>query len=161
MEKDCTNCKYEKSSGLDEPCLSCTVENDHFVPKESTLKDSGDRTSFETGAVRDMHTGKGRYDLIPWGAIGELAKHCEDGAIKYGERNIDKGIPIHSLIDSGIRHLSRYLQGHKDEPHLRAALWNIAWAMEFEVNMPEMQDIPNRLKEVEDDGSGTNTEGKA
>lgn len=30
------------------------------------IKDSGDRTEFETGAKRDMHAGKGRMDLLPW-----------------------------------------------------------------------------------------------
>ena len=109
------------------------------------IKDSGHRREFDTGAVRDMAEGKGRFDLLPWTAISELAKHCEAGALKYGERNIDKGLPIHSLIDSGIRHLCRYLQGETDEPHLRAALWNIAWATEFEVNKPDMQDIPARI----------------
>ena len=49
------------------------------------IKDSGDRTEFTTGAVRDMHLGKGRMDLLPVTAIIELSKHCENGAIKYGE----------------------------------------------------------------------------
>ena len=31
----------------------------------SSIKDSGDRTEFETGAVRDMREGKGRCDLMP------------------------------------------------------------------------------------------------
>lgn len=108
------------------------------------IKDSGDRTAFDTGAVRDMHQGKGRYDLLPWEAIHELAIHCEEGALKYGERNCEKGIPIHSLIDSAFRHLSRYMQGHRDEPHLRAAMWNIAFAIWMEQKKPEMQDIPAR-----------------
>lgn len=108
------------------------------------IKDSGDRTAFETGAVRDMHRGKGRYDLIPWEAVHELAIHCEQGAIKYGERNVEKGIPIHSLIDSATRHISCYLRGMDDKPHLRAALWNIAFAIWMEKNRPEMQDIPAR-----------------
>ena len=59
------------------------------------IKDSGDRTQFNTGAVRDMHTGKGRMDLLPWEALVEVSKHCEEGALKYGERNCEKGIPIH------------------------------------------------------------------
>lgn len=29
------------------------------------IKDSGDRKQFDTGAVRDMRTGKGRCDLLP------------------------------------------------------------------------------------------------
>ncbi len=36
------------------------------------IKDSGDRTQFETGAVRDMHGGKGRCDLLPLGTISKL-----------------------------------------------------------------------------------------
>ena len=108
------------------------------------IKDSGQRTEFETGALRDMHTGKGRYDLIPWEAIHELALHCEQGALKYGERNCEKGIPVHSLIDSAIRHLSCYMRGMDDEPHLRAAMWNIAFAIWTEKKKPEMQDMPVR-----------------
>lgn len=106
------------------------------------IKDSGDRTEFDTGAVRDMHTGKGRMDLLPVTAIIELSKHCENGALKYGERNVDKGIPQHSLIDSGLRHLFKYLRGDKDENHLVSALWNIAWAVEQDANKQELNDLP-------------------
>lgn len=111
---------------------------------ELEIKDSGERTEFDTGAVRDMHEGKGRLDLLPCTAILELAKHCEAGALKYGERNIDKGIPQHSLIDSAMRHLFKYLRGDQDENHIVAALWNVAWAVEQEVNRPELIDLPNR-----------------
>lgn len=85
------------------------------------IKDSGERTKFGTGAVRDMHAGKGRMDLLPLSAIIELSKHCEEGAAKYGEHNVDKGIPQHSLCDSAMRHLVKYMRGDTDEPHLRAA----------------------------------------
>ena len=44
------------------------------------IKDSGERTKFDTGAVRDMHAGKGRMDLLPLSALIELSKHCEEGA---------------------------------------------------------------------------------
>ena len=53
------------------------------------IKDSGDRTEFETGAKRDMHAGKGRMDLLPRYGIMEVSKHCEEGALKYGEHNVD------------------------------------------------------------------------
>ena len=85
------------------------------------IKDSGDRTEFTTGAVRDCKVGVGRMDLLPVTAIIELSRHCEAGALKYGERNVDKGIPQHSLVDSGLRHLFKYLRGDKDENHLVAA----------------------------------------
>lgn len=35
------------------------------VTKKPTIKDSGARTEFETGAVRDIQEGKGRCDLMP------------------------------------------------------------------------------------------------
>jgi len=110
------------------------------------IKDSGDRTAFDTGAVRDVHAGKGRMDLLPWAAIVEVSKHCEEGALKYGEHNVDKGIPIHSLVDSAARHLAKYIEGMRDEPHLRAAAWNLLWALWMEIQRPEMQDLPARLE---------------
>lgn len=106
-----------------------------------SILDSGDRTQFETGALRDMHTGKGRMDLLPLTAIIELSKHCEEGAIKYGEHNVDKGIPQHSLCDSAMRHLVKYMRGDKDEDHLRAACWNLMFALEQSVTKPEMNDL--------------------
>lgn len=99
---------------------------------------------FDTGAVRDDATGKGRFDLLPWAAIHALAKHCERGALHYGERNVDKGIPQHSLIDSGVRHLALYIQGDAEAHHLVAALWNIAWAVEQEVKRKHLVDLPER-----------------
>ncbi len=113
---------------------------------QSKIKDSGHRREFNTGAVRDMGEGKGRYNLLPWDAIHEIALHCEEGAKKYGERNVEKGIPIHSFIDSAIRHLSCYMRGKDEEPHLRAAAWNILFAIWTEKNKPEMQDIPMRAR---------------
>lgn len=112
------------------------------------IKDSGQRTEFATGALRDMHEGKGRFDLLPWHAITEVALHCENGAKKYGERNVDKGIPQHSLIDSGIRHLVKYMNGCIDEAHLRAAAWNILWALNQHTTHPEMLDLPYQKGEI-------------
>ena len=105
------------------------------------IKHSGDRTQFDTGAVRDMHSGKGRMDLLPMSALIELSKHCEDGAEKYGEHNVDKGIPQHSLCDSAMRHLTKYMRGDQDEDHLRAAAWNIMWALDQTVTHPELNDL--------------------
>lgn len=106
------------------------------------IKDSGNRRAFTSGAVRDMSEGKGRMDLLPWAAIMEVAKHCENGAKKYGEHNVDKGMPTHSLCDSAARHLAKYLDGWDDEPHLLASAWNLLWAIQMEIKHPEMVDTP-------------------
>lgn len=105
-----------------------------------------DRT-FNSGAVRDNSEGKGRCDLLPACAILRLAKHFENGAKKYQERNWELGIPISSYMDSAIRHLMKYLDGQNDEDHLCAAAWNCLCAMWTEEKYPELQDLPTR-KEI-------------
>lgn len=45
-----------------------------------TIKDSGARREFETGAVRDIQEGKGRCDLMPLGVIGD---YLSNGILKY------------------------------------------------------------------------------
>ena len=116
----------------------------------SEILDSGIRRRFPTGAVRDMQNGKGRMDLLPWAAIMEVSKHCENGARKYGEHNVDKGLPVSSFCDSGARHLAKYMDGWDDEPHLLAAAWNLLRAIQMEIKHPELVDIP--WKESNDNG---------
>lgn len=113
------------------------------------LNDSGHRREFKTGAVRDMAQGKGRCDLMPACSLIRLSKHYEAGAIKYGERNWEKGIPISSYLDSAFRHLFKYMDGMDDEDHLAAAAFNVLCAMWTEEKMPELQNIQTRRKENE------------
>lgn len=119
-------------------CLSCWKEK----LRRNNIKDSGERTTFSTGAVRDIHEGKGRMDLLPWAAIIEVSKHCEKGAKKYGEHNVDRGIPTHSLLDSAMRHAAKYLDGQEDEDHLLAAAWNLLWAVQMRCKNPKCVDTP-------------------
>lgn len=110
------------------------------------IKDSGERTEFESGAVRDMHEGKGRFDLLPMCVLLRLARHYENGCRKYGDRNWEKGIPCHSFADSAMRHLVKYMDGQNDEDHLIAAIWNLCGLAWTEEKHPELMDIPARLE---------------
>lgn len=74
-------------------------------------------------------------------AIIEMSKHYESGAVKYGERNWEKGIELHSFIDSAVRHFLKVIRGDDDEPHDRAVLWNLAGAYWTVTHRPEMVDI--------------------
>ena len=96
-------------------------------PKE--FKDSGDRRDFGTGAVRDMSSGKGRFDFMPPFSLFLVSRIYETGCKKYGDRNWEKGIPISSYIDSAERHLQKYKAGLRDEPHLSMAAWNCLCAL--------------------------------
>lgn len=61
-----------------------------------------------------------------------LAVHFENGAKIYGEHNCEKGIPKWSFIDSGLRHLTQFLNGEDDENHYIAAIWNL-WMLMWTV----------------------------
>ena len=116
----------------------------------ATIKDSGERTQFydENGnplAVRDMHEGKGRMDLLPMCVLLRLARHYEKGCQKYGERNWEKGIPCHSFADSAMRHFVKYMDGWTDEDHLIAAIWNLCGLAWNEEKRIDLMDIPSRI----------------
>lgn len=150
------------------------------------ILDSGNRTEFSTGAVRDMQEGKGRPSLMPLQVVAQLlavksggdavvsgiaqfaatndtaslyralacfakaayinvetmllevAIHFEQGALKYGENNWQKGLPVNCYLDSAIRHYLKWRRGDQDEPHDRAFCWNIMCCI-WEVDYHEHQ----------------------
>ena len=137
--------------GAPEPVYE-VFAGEHLIPtlrnlkeeKVSEIKDSGERTEFDTGAVRDMHEGKGDMLSVPWAAMLRVSRHYENGAKKYGRYNYLKGIPVSSFIDSAFRHLAKYVAGYDDEDHLSAAAFNVLGAIQMEEHCPEMMDIPWR-----------------
>lgn len=103
------------------------IENGEFV-----VKDSGEREVFDTGAKRDTRLGKGRFDLIPPTMLDRLAKIYEAGAVKYGEHNYRKGMPLSRIMDSAIRHINKYRLGCRDEDHIGQAIWNLSAIIEIQ-----------------------------
>ena len=111
------------------------------------VADSGVREAFSTGSVRDTREGKGRYDLLSPFALRRLAKHTENGAKKYGDRNWELGQQFSRFYDSATRHLQKYQMGHRDEDHLAAAMWNIACIMHFEeLGRVDLDDMPKYVQ---------------
>jgi len=77
--------------------------------KYKKVTDSGKRRNFgKNRAVRDIVTGKGRYDLISPIAMQRLADHYENGATKYKDRNWEKGMPLSVYLDSIERHTNKF-----------------------------------------------------
>lgn len=81
----------------------------------------------------------------------EVAKHYEEGAQKYDERNWEKGIPTHCYIDSGVRHLFKHWRGDEDESHNRAFVWNMLGCVWTHFNHPNLNDLPHTTKRSEGD----------
>lgn len=84
MNPNCVGCEYEYPL-FNNTCALCK-DHDSYVPKNEThnpeyqnevgtvphILDSGDRTQFESGAVRDMRIGKGRCDLMPLDVVSRF-----------------------------------------------------------------------------------------
>lgn len=139
FEDDCPFCG--ETHILAQPCPQ---------PVGGDLPDSGARSEYETGAVRDSSEGKGCPHMIPPVAIRKMAKRFEDGARKYAKHNWMRGIPLSHYQDSTMRHLMQWSEGDESEDHLGAALWNlacVAWTEEAIKNgeLPStLDDLPFR-----------------
>lgn len=65
----CADCWDRKIPGTEEKSgLQGAVEK----IQKCVIKDSGSRTEFDTGAVRDIQEGKGRCDLMPLDVVSDL-----------------------------------------------------------------------------------------
>lgn len=108
------------------------------------------RKTYDTGAIREIK--EERFDLIPTEPIRLLAIHYARGALKYAERNWEKGFPWSNPYNSARRHLDAYIDGEDVDPdtgslHLVAALWNIIALIEFQQTHPELDDRKGKTDE--------------
>jgi len=164
--KDCKNCKFGSDICI-KPCFDQSYWQPkliQIIPQITSIKpetsidmlmkghklydktDTGKRTDFGTGAIRETNDGRGRYDLIGTEGLRRLALRYEFGAMKYGDRNWQAGLPTSNCLNSMIRHTIEYMMGMDDEDHLAAIAWNAFAIMEFEKTHPELQNIPTRRK---------------
>ena len=126
------------------------------------VQDSGTRREWTTGSVRDTRSGKGRYDLISPIALKRLARHYENGAVKYGDRNWEKGQPLSSYMDSLLRHAYSFMAGDRSEDHIAAVAWNAFAVMHTQVlinhsKLPkEFNDLPKGIEDLPDVDLGNN-----
>lgn len=90
---------------------------------------------FKSGAQRDTQTGKLRYDLISPLANYREAQIFGKGAVKYGDRNWEKGMPLSRCLASALRHLHQWLMGETDEDHLGQFAWNARAMVHFDEGM--------------------------
>lgn len=65
--------------------------------KDFIVKDTGDRTQFDTGSHKDMGEGRGRYDLIPLHTLATLYLETDEKAVAYFLGNI-----YHSMVATSV-----------------------------------------------------------
>lgn len=88
------------------------------------MKSSGKIRQFSSGAVRDAADGKPRMELLPYDLLMRTSIWYGVGAEKYGDNNWRLGQPQSAVIGSLMRHLTKYMNGERDEDHLAAVVWN-------------------------------------
>jgi hypothetical protein len=98
-------------------------------------KDSGVRSEYDSGMVRDTQEGKARFDLlrpkdVPYADqfLTRVALLMTRGAEKYGFRNwekADSAAELERFEGSAERHLQQYLAGEDDEDHASAVVFNL------------------------------------
>lgn len=81
-------------------------------------------------------TGKARWDLVPWDAVGAFVDVLTLGAAKYTDRNWEKGIQYSRLFAATQRHLIAWWEGQDTDPesgrsHLAHAVCNGLFLLAF------------------------------
>lgn len=93
---------------IDIKCCDCWDRDILKEPgfEEPTIKDSGDRTQFESGAVRDMREGKGRCDLMPLEVVSTILNYSDGDTIldqirafqtSRGSRHLYEALDVFSI----------------------------------------------------------------
>lgn len=108
---DCDECWNREIPEIPEKIVDalCEVGTPNPISPEElktamTIKDSGTRREFETGAVRDIQEGKGRCDLLP---LDVVAHALSNPSISYISKYIDDGDEkylYNAISSSGIHH---------------------------------------------------------
>lgn len=89
-------------------------------------KVEGDLAVFKTGCKR---TAQGvRYDLLTPIGMRRIAEAAYQGSQKYGDHNIEKGLPVSVLLNHALAHIYNFLEGDRSEDHCGHAAWNLLFA---------------------------------
>jgi hypothetical protein len=94
------------------------------MSNDFTIRDTGVRRTFDSGAQRDRGTEKSRPDLISPFLLDRLGWHLARGAKKYSAWNWAKGMPSSEYWASLNRHLMDAAKGDTAEDHLAAIVFN-------------------------------------
>lgn len=120
------------------------------------MKDSGKRSNYSNGMVREPSAGKPKFNLLlPQGIpyeeqmLTRFATLMQKGAEKYADRNWELGIgeaELERAKESAFRHFMQYISGEVDEDHAAAVWFNIMQIEYIEYKLREQ--VRNDPKEL-------------
>lgn len=90
-----------------------------------------------------------RFSLVPWDAVWYVAEHFGVGALKYEERNWERGYPWSWSFDALQRHLAAWWQGEERDAetqtlHIVCAAWHALALVTFRIRGIGEDDRPKR-----------------
>jgi len=133
------NMELQIAKDLELPIHEYIEKDGYFTLPEMTTPICGAvKREAPNAAVKDDQ-GKLRYDLIPIQPLAELARVYTIGAVKYSDRNWEKGCDWGRIYGALIRHATAFWGGEsidKDngQHHLASVAWNAFALMYFEAN---------------------------
>lgn len=106
--------------------------------KPQWMNDTGQRTYYSNGMMREVNPDKPAFDLLlPKGIkyedqmLTRFAQLLAKGAKKYAPRNWELGVGLEEYERakaSALRHMMQWLNGEEDEDHAAAVYFNIMQA---------------------------------
>lgn len=146
---DVIPCKCDRyQSQYCEKCFHIEIEeiNNEVIFNEFkpfTFKESSPMS--EQGKKFD--SGKPRISILQGRAIEMVMQVGEMGAVKYGDHNYRKGMPVTKFINAAFRHvfiewLFKGIDNDEESgmPHLAHGAWNLLAALEQMLTKPELDD---------------------
>lgn len=126
--------------------MSEEFHDDGFI-----IRDSGERTTFSGGMVRDTAEGKINFLNVRFGPmLRRWADHLTKGRVKYPDP--EPGVPNWTLAEgveeflrakeSFARHAEQWLNGNRDEDHAAAIYFNVNLAEYVLENDPTINPAP-------------------
>lgn len=104
---------------------------------------------YKEGAKFDSD--KERFDLVPAEALIDLARIYTMGAVKYEDRNWEKGIKWGRIFAAIMRHLWKFWNGEEIDqesglPHVSHAAWGCFTLHHYMKHRREYDDRPPEVK---------------
>lgn len=92
-----------------------------------------------------FNTGKLKWSLVDFTALGPMVEVLEYGAAKYEAHQWKKGLPVTETCDSLMRHLFAFMGGENNDPesgkpHVGHILCNAMFLSYMLQNKPEFDD---------------------
>jgi hypothetical protein len=102
-----------------------------------------------TEQAKRYDKGKNRLGLMSIPALWEIGQVYTMGAAKYADRNWEKGMPYTKTMDAALRHIFKWLAGHRNDEesglhHLAHAAWNLIALLHYELGNYDMGLLDDR-----------------